>query len=164
MLQMSLGLVFLGLSLLHPFHISVCSINYAPAEKSLQITVKVFADDLEESLNQTKAEDSPYIDVLNPENPAALDSIVGAYLAQHVSFAVNEAVAQPQYLGFEREELTLWCYLEIKDVSELQQVKVQNTLLLNTFEDQINIVHIKANNVVKSMKLAKNQTVDTITF
>lgn len=164
LLKAGLALLFLASAQLHPFHISVCSINYATAESSLQITVKIFADDLEEALNQRGEPASAYIDVLNPQDPEKLDSIVSDYLAEHVSFAVNEQVAQPKYLGFEREELTLWCYLEITGISELEQVKVQNTLLLNTFEDQVNIVHIKANDVVKSMKLAKNQTEDTITF
>nr|WKN34324.1 hypothetical protein K4G66_18255 [Tunicatimonas sp. TK19036] len=164
LLKVGLGLIFLTFAQLHPFHISVCSINYAATEGSLQITVKIFADDLEEALNQSGNQASAYVDVLNPEDPEKLDVIVNNYLAEHVSFTVNEKAVQPQYLGFEREDLTLWCYLEITGITELQQVKVQNTLLLNTFEDQINIVHIKANDVVKSMKLAKNQTVDTITF
>lgn len=164
MLKIGLGLIFLGVAQLHPFHISVCSINHATAENSLQITIKIFADDLEEELNQPHAAASAYIDVLNPEDPARLDTIIGDYLAQHVSFTVNEKATQPQFLGFEREDLTLWCYLEITDIPEVQRVRVQNTLLLNTFDDQVNIVHVKANNVVKSMKLAKNQTADTITF
>ncbi len=49
-------------------------------------------------------------------------------------------------------------------MKKLEKVNVQNTLLLNTFEDQANIVHVRANGIVKSMKLAHNQTADTITF
>lgn len=162
MLPVSLGLILF--SLLHPFHISVCSINYAREEKSLQITVKIFADDLEEALNQPSANNASYIDVLNPPDPAQLDSIVHDYLDQHLDFTVNGQALEPHFLGFEREDLTMWCYLEITDIAELEKVKVQNTLLLNTFDDQVNIVHVKANDTVKSMKLAHNQTVDTITF
>lgn len=161
---MVFGCIFLGLAQLHPFHISVCSINYAAAENSLQVTVKIFADDLEEALNQTGTNTIAYVDVLNPANPAQLDSIVGNYLSQHLSFTVNEQATKPQFLGFEREDLTMWCYLEITGISEVQQVEVQNTLLLNTFDDQVNIVHIRANSVVKSMKLEEDRTVDTITF
>ena len=102
--------------------------------------------------------------MLNPPNRAKLDSIVQDYLYQHVAFTVNEQPVQPQYLGFEQEDLTMWCYLETTSISSLEKVKVQNTLLLNTFEDQVNIVHVRANGVVKSMKLAHNQTIDTITF
>jgi hypothetical protein len=162
MLPVSLG--FILLSLLHPFHISVCSINHAAEENSLQITVKIFADDLEEALNQPSAAAASYIDVLNPPDPAQLDAIVHEYLDEHLAFTVNEQAAEPQFLGFEREDLTMWCYLEITGITDLKKVKVQNTLLLNTFDDQVNIVHVKANDTVKSMKLAHNQTVDTITF
>jgi len=162
MLPLSLGFVLL--SLLHPFRISVCSINHASAENSLQITVKIFADDLEEALNQPSVAAASYIDVLNPPDPAQLDAIVHEYLDEHLVFTVNEQAAEPQFLGFEREDLTMWCYLEITGITDLKKVKVLNTLLLNTFDDQVNIVHVKANDTVKSMKLAHNQTVDTITF
>jgi len=150
--------------LLHPFHISVTSIYHAENESSLQITVKIFADDLEEALNQDQTKSSVYVDVLNPSNPTRLDSIVQDYLSQHLAVSVNEKSISPQFLGLEREDLTMWCYLEVTPVERLEKVKVQNTLLLNTFEDQANIVHVRANGVVKSMKLAHNQTADTITF
>ncbi|MEM9831458.1 MAG: DUF6702 family protein [Bacteroidota bacterium] len=148
----------------HPFHISVTSIYHAEEENTLQITVKIFADDLEEALNQNKDQADSYIDVLNPPNRAELDSIVQDYLYQHITFTVNEQPVTSQFLGFEREDLTMWCYLESTSISSLEQVKVQNTLLLNTFDDQVNIVHVRANGAVKSMKLAHNQTADTITF
>lgn len=164
MLATTIGFISLLLAQLHPFHISVCSINYAAEENSLQITIKLFADDLEEALNQSSTANTSYIDVLNPTDPAQLDSIVRKYLAEHLEFTVNEKAIKPQFLGFEREDLTMWCYLEITDIAGLNKVKVQNTLLLDTFNDQINIVHVKANDTVKSMKLAHNQTVDTITF
>ncbi|WKN43615.1 DUF6702 family protein [Tunicatimonas pelagia] len=148
----------------HPFHISVTSIYHATEENSLQITVKIFADDLEEALNRDNSEATAYIDVLNPPNPAQLDSIVHNYLDQHLVFTINEQLVQPQFLGFEREDLTMWCYLEVASVKSLEKVEVRNTLLLNTFEDQANIVHVRANGVVKSMKLAHNQIADTIIF
>lgn len=148
----------------HPFHISVTSIYFADEEKSLQITAKIFADDLEEALNPTDAIASAYIDVLNPKKQTELDSIVQDYLHQHLTFTVNGHSIQPKYLGFEREDLTMWCYLEATGIEDLESVKVQNTMLLNTFDDQVNIVHIRANGVVKSMKLAQNATIDTITF
>ena len=158
------SLSFILLSLLHPFHISVCSINHAAEENSLQITFKIFADDLEEALNQPSATAASYIDVINPPDAAQLEAIVHEYLDEHLAFTVNEQAAEYQFLGFEREDLTMWCYLEITGINNLEKVKVQNTLLLDTFDDQINIVHVKANDTVKSMKLAQNQTIDTITF
>mgnify|MGYP001084203842 CR=1 FL=1 len=152
------------LSFVHPFHISVTSIYHASEESSLQITVKIFADDLEEALNRDTNGATTYVDVLNPPNPIRLDSIVQNYLQKHLAFTVNEKTTQPQFLGFEREDLTMWCYLEVTAVKKLEKVTVQNTLLLNTFEDQANIVHVRANGIVKSMKLAHDQTADTITF
>ena len=160
----SIGFILTLLSTIHPFHISVCNIYHAADENSLQITVKIFADDLEEALNQKDEQNAAYIDVLNPQDPVQLDSIVQNYLHKHFALTVNEEAVQPNFLGFEREELTMWCYLEVTSVESLEKVRVQNTLLLNTFEDQANIVHVRANGVVKSMKLAHNQIADTITF
>ena len=41
---------------LHPFHVSVMSIHHAADEKTLQITLKIFADDLEETPVPTELE------------------------------------------------------------------------------------------------------------
>ena len=150
----------------HPFHVSVCNVDYAPAEQSLQITQKIFADDLEEALHAAAqaSGQAERIDVINPTDAEALEAVIASYLEEHLSMAVNGQAVQPNFLGFEREEMALWCYLEVSDVPPLETVTVRSTVLTNTFDDQTNIVHIQYMDAVKSMKLAKDYPKDQVVF
>ena len=149
-------------ALLHPFHVSVCSIHHAPDEQTLQITQKIFADDLEEAL--TAASTIGPVDVLNPPDPDALDALIDDYLRNHLQITVNGQVTEATYLGHEREEMALWCYLEVSGVPDIQSLSVRSTILIDTFDDQTNIVHVEYRNALKSMKLAKNYPNDQVTF
>ena len=148
--------------LLHPFHVSVCSINHSPDEQTLQITQKIFADDLEEALSAASL--TGPIDVLNPPDPVVLDVLFDAYLQKHLRITVNGQVVEATYLGHEREEMALWCYLEVSGVAEVQTVSVRSTILTDTFDDQTNIVHVAYQNALKSMKLAKDYPNDQVVF
>ena len=150
------------LAIVHPFHVSVCSIYHSPSEQTLQITQKMFADDLEEALNANAA--TATLDVLNPSDPAALESIIENYLREHLRIEVNGKVVEPQFLGYEREDLALWCYLEVNNVLSLESVRVRNTILTEAFDDQTNIVHVEYQGATKSMKLAKDFPEDQINF
>ena len=152
----------LAFTAVHPFHVSVCSIYHAPEEQTLQITQKIFADDLEEALNASTA--TATIDILNPSDPAVLNTIIEAYLDEHLQISVNGEVVEPQFLGYEREDLALWCYLEVTSVPELESVQVRSTILTEAFDDQTNIVHVEYQDATKSMKLAKDFPEDQINF
>jgi hypothetical protein len=150
------------LVLLHPFHVSVCSIHHSPDEQTLQITQKIFADDLEEALTATSS--TGPVDVLNPPDPDALDALIDNYLQDHLQISVNGQVTEAIYLGHEREEMALWCYLEVSGVTEIDSLSVRSTILTDTFDDQTNIVHVQYRNALKSMKLAKDYPNDQVTF
>ena len=154
--------LLVSLLLLHPFHVSVCSIHHAPEEQTLQITQKIFADDLEEALSA--ASSSGPVDVLNPPDADALDALIDDYLRNHLQITVNGQVTEATYLGHEREEMALWCYLEVSGVAKIESLSVRSTILTDTFDDQTNIVHVEYQNALKSMKLAKDYPNDQVEF
>ncbi len=152
--------------LFHPFHVSVSSVRYAEAEQSLQITIKIFADDLEDALNEPpyRADGQPYVDVLNPKDTDALNRVVEAYVRKHFEITVNGKTAKPVYLGYELEGLAMWCYLEVKEVIKVEQIKVHNTILTASFDDQTNIVHVDYQDEIKSLKLTGSDAEGEVTF
>lgn len=150
----------------HPFHVSVCTMHYAEEEESIQITLKIFADDLEETLNDesSRKSEQTYIDVLNPKDKAALTHIVSDYLDKHLEIIVNGNTTKPVFLGYEMEGMAMWCYLEISNIAQISQIAVENAILTEIFDDQINIVHVEYKGDTKSMKLAGNKLSDVIKF
>lgn len=158
--------IWLLTSFVHPFHVSVASIRYASEEKSLQITMKIFADDLEEALNKPpyRDEEDPFVDVLNPENIDVLSQKVEQYIRENFEITLNGAPAETAFLGFEIEDMAMWCYLEVRDVEKVKNIRVRNTVLINTYDDQVNIVHVDYHDQVKSVKFTKNKLIGEMQF
>ncbi len=151
---------------MHPFHVSVCSIYYSEEEKSLQITHKLFADDFENTLNNptNRQSDEGYVDVLNPTDRQLLNETIEDYLREHFTVTLNEKEQPMQYLGYEQEGIAIWCYMEITGVESIESCKINYTVLLEQFNDQVNLVHFNYKGDIKSMRLDHNQKSEQVTF
>lgn len=138
---------------LHPFYVSVTEVVHNAADKSVEISVRIFTDDFEAALtNRFKGQK---IDLFKPQVNPATDSLIATYLRENLQLTLNGAVkASPmQYLGFERQDESVWCYLEIANVPLLQKLAVQNRLLYEFKPEQINMIHTKAAGKEQSYKL-----------
>ena len=138
----------------HPFHVSVTDIEHNPETKSVQISHRIFLDDLETGLkNHFRLE---RLDTYKPEDPGKLDSLLGEYLKSKVFFVINGEQRTFNYLGSELEGDARWCYYEIDSVDVVNQAEVTNITLMEVFDDQQNIVHFKSKGKLKSYKLDKD--------
>src|SRR6267378_1432289 len=57
-----------GVGGFHPFHVSVVEVNHNAADKTFEISCKIFTDDLEKVLAQNY---KTRVDLINPPNKAA---------------------------------------------------------------------------------------------
>ena len=57
-----------------------------------------------------------------------------------------------------------WCYVEVSSIQAIQTMTVSNTLMFELFDEQTNIVHIKANKKKKSLMLNINNREGMVTF
>lgn len=158
---MSTYLLYLLLLILHPFHISVCDIEHNPEQNSLQISHKIFLDDLEEAINS--ANQTSY-DLYEPKDPELVDRLIGNYILDHFQVMVDRVQPEISYLGHEKDLDAAWCYVEIKGVNKIKNLQVINNILFEIHEDQTNIVHVSYNGVTKSTRLAGDKYQDTIDF
>lgn len=161
-LKLTYVVVLWWIGFLHPFHISVMDADYNGQSKSLQISHRLFLDDLEEGLKDFHGLD--YIDTVEPEDPKKLDSLINSYLQKKVFFVVNGEDKEFEFYGSELEGDARWCYYEIKSVETLKELEITNVALMDVFDDQQNIMHIKANGKIQSYKLDKGTKVKTFTF
>jgi len=147
--------------LLHPFHVSVSEIKYKPEQKSLQISTRIFLDDLELAMRAYTGYDK--LDITEPENREKVDASLKKYTLEHVRLWDDKGKPyQVNYVGAEIDEDVMWCYLEIEKVKKLKSVKVKNSLLHEVWGDQENLVHFRAFEKVKSARLFKGE--DTKVF
>lgn len=145
----------------HPFHVSVVDMEYETQEKHLKITISIFLDDLEEALQ--KQTDNSKFDILAPENHDEVQEELEKYLSKNLIITSNKSIPI-QYLGSEVDVDVMWCYLEMEKLRPFKSLTVTNTILLEMFDDQENLVHVRKNGVVKSLRLMKDQPEGSISW
>lgn len=148
--------------LLHPIHVSVTEIEYDETDQALEVMIRVFMDDLELSLRESF--DQPHLDVLQPGSRANLDNLVKDYLFQHFKIALDGKPQTPRYLGHEREAEAFIFYVEVPHVQKWKTITIHNDIIMATYDDQSNIIHVYVNDDVKSLRLTKRTPADNLTF
>jgi ABC-type microcin C transport system permease subunit YejE len=147
---------------LHPIHISVTEIEFDEKEKSLEIMMRVFMDDLEVTLrNDTRQAD---LDVLEAHKNKTLDPIVSAYLKKQFKITLDNKVYDLSYLGHEEEGDAFIFYIEVQKVKKFKTIQIQNSIIMETHDDQSNLVHVTVREKVKSLRLTRNNPTDKLTF
>jgi hypothetical protein len=122
----------------HPFHVSVVEINHNAADKTLEISCKIFTDDFEKVLAQNY---KTKVDLINPPNKAAMDSLVKKYIFSHLSVKADGKPIKLQYLGFENESEAAFSYIEVENISAVKKIEVTTNIMHDIFTDQVNIIH-----------------------
>ena len=146
---------------MHPMYISVSTVNFNSSSSSLEITMKIFTDDLEEGIFDASAQTLNL--GLASEVPEA-DSVLIAYLKERVGIHVNGKPVSLQFLGKEVEMQVAWVYLEARCSTPISEVQVHNEILMHLHEEQTNLVNIKVGSTKRSLLLSQKKKEDAATF
>lgn len=147
--------------LLHPFHVSVCDLYFNQASQSLEITHRIFLDDLENALKEVHGRK---INILKIAEEPEYETLVAAYLEEHFTIHIDGKTYDPEYLGYEVQDDAMWCYQEVSGVANLTEVTVRNTILMELFDDQTNIVHVKKGQKTRSLRLYEKNRKGSVIF
>ena len=145
----------------HPYYVSVTELMHNKTEKTFEISCKIFTNDLETILRQkTKG----FVDILHPKNKAATEKLISDYISSHLQINIDGKVLPMEYLGYEIEEEATWSYLEIKNVSNVKKVTINNVILYDYKKEQINMMHVSVNGERKSTKVTNPESVVSFSF
>lgn len=145
----------------HPFHVSVCEINHNAEKQRVEIIHKIFWDDLEAGLNKMTGK---FINVSSPDDPEELQKIISEYISKHVSISLDGKKREVIFIGSELEEDAMWCYLEIENIAAFQSIEIQNGILMEIFDDQMNLIHVENKGKLKSLRFNQRKFADSLTF
>ncbi|WP_106794061.1 DUF6702 family protein [Aquimarina sp. Aq78] len=145
----------------HKFYVSVTQVDYNEKQQSLQIVSRVFVDDIEELL-KVRYDESTNLD--KDEESSGVDKNLTIYLNQKLQFVVNGEEVSFTFLGKEYEDDLIICYLEIENITSLHTIEITNQVLMDLFEEQQNIVHVKKGNQRKSLILEKEKGLGVLKF
>jgi hypothetical protein len=157
-----ISLLFGFLLSFHPIHLSITEIEHNEKSKALQITMRIFVDDLELSI-RNKINDEE-LDLLEPGNGRTTDQLVKEYLADRVRVKVDKKMMKTNYLGNEIEGPAMVCYIEIENVKKFSTIEVTNKVILETHDDQSNLVNVNYKEKVKSIRLTNDTPTASVTF
>lgn len=147
--------------IIHPFYISLTEIRYNPKEKSLEISQKIFRDDLENALtSQYRSK----VNFLDPGNKADLEKKIKKYILENNDIAINGEKLELTYLGYELEEEAIWCYLEVLKVPIPKTADVKNSILHKNFDAQQNVINFYFGKNPKSLILLNGKDRGLISF
>jgi hypothetical protein len=84
------------------------------------------------------------------------------YINTSFSILNNKSPVAYKFVGKEFEDDDLWIYMETEKFDEMPDLEVKNTLFLELFQDQNNMVHYsKDNQVVQSTVMNKQKRTHT---
>jgi len=141
----------------HKFYLSVTNIGYSEKDKTLQITTRIFIDDMEKLLDERydlKAQFGTEI-----ESKLA-DEYLEKYFKTKMLFEIDGEQREYRFLGKKYDTDMMICYLEITkiEIDKIKSIQIQNEILTDLFDDQQNVVHFKIKGKKKSFVLLKSDT------
>ena len=162
MIHLKKGLLILLVPLLaftmaHKFYVSVTNIGYSEKDDALQITSRVFIDDLDQVLKERYDIDAK---LSTDEESKLADVYLEKYLRAKFIVEINGENKSYEIIGRKYDNDVCIFYLELAPI-ELPLVKtiqIQNKMLTDLFDEQQNVVHFKINGKKKSFVLIKSDT------
>lgn len=145
----------------HDFYMSIFEIKFNEDAASLEITGRLFVDDLNFALEETG---KGKVNIGDKTEREDADEVIAAYLSQHLSISIDQKAIQVKYLGKEMEDDVLWVYLEALNINELNTISVKNTVLSDANEKQVNIVYVIVNGEERSMMMKKDNWTESLNF
>ena len=142
----------------HAFHTSITRMDYNAKEKSFELSIRVFTDDLEKALSAENG--GKKISVVNNDKN---DGIVESYIRK--CFSILNPQKQKRafsYIGKEQEADATWIYIEFPCKDGVGGLSIQNTILHDFFNDQINLVNINYLATKKSFIFKKSENIHAL--
>lgn len=147
--------------MLHKFYVSVTQIDYVPNKKRIEITSRIFIDDLEKALTK-KHQKKPNITSTNELLEA--EEWIKAYIKEKIKVSINKKPQVIEYLAKEVEGDVLIIYTKIAISKKINTFEFYNSLLTEVYADQKNIVHININSNKKSILLTNTELQQKIDY
>ncbi|GAB3924350.1 hypothetical protein GCM10028804_24420 [Larkinella terrae] len=126
--------------------------QYNAAEKTFEVSLRVFTDDFEEALTK---ENNNQLVRLNDKD--ANGPLIERYLRKHFSLSNPGKQRKPfRYIGKEQEVDATWMYIEVPYTEPVKGSTLQQSLMMEVFDDQINLVNVSYLSEKKTVLFRKN--------
>jgi len=139
-----------GNNTVHPLHIATVEIDHNATDKTLEITCKTFWDDFESILSKVN---KSKVDLVSGKDTAGNNKKILEYIRSHLQITIDGKPVQMSFVGYEKEDVVVYSFLQVDNISSVKKVTVVNSLMHDMFDDQVEIIHMIVNGNRKSTKL-----------
>jgi hypothetical protein len=122
----------------HKFHTSFTEADYNAAERSLQITLRTFPDDLENVLARRSGK------AVRLDGKKEAEALLVAYLQE--TFELKNAKGETvklSWVGMDAGVDSAWLYFEARLPEGTAGARLRNQFMFDLYDDQINLVNVK---------------------
>lgn len=129
--------------------------SYNGKEKSLEVSVRTFTEDLETCLRKNNPGKKTDLAAKGKDEQTENDHQIAAYMTKNLSIRADGKALTLSFLGHDIHGESVWSYLESKDLSSPpKKIDLECSLLYDGFDKQIIIARIRSEGKDKSGKLA----------
>lgn len=139
----------------HKFYVGVFQIDYFKEKKAVQITARLFIDDLEKALYKKH---NKHFYLTTKDEISDANSYIASYLSEKLKIKINNKVQTLQLLSKEQENNIVICYLKINFKDNMKELDISNTILSDIFKGQQNLVHLNINGNKKTILFTNTET------
>ncbi len=121
---------------IHPFHASITELKYNSEHQLLEVTVRLFTDDLGMAIGEEI--------LIGKEQNENQSQKIRDYVQKNLIIGdpSQEKALQLSEVGQETEYDISFVYFEIRDFTLSESYEISQTVLFDQFEDQANIVNL----------------------
>jgi len=145
----------------HRFYLSLTEVHIDSKKKTLDVSCKLFTDDLEEAFLKKYGKK---IDLATATKDKATQTLLNNYINENFKINVGGRLQILRFVGYEVETDATWCYLETVPFNGKGTVSIYDALLYDYLPDQSNMIDVSWNEVDKSAKLSNPEKLVELIF
>lgn len=138
----------------HDIHVSVTDIELS-ADGKVEVVVKVFLDDLMHSMGLEMGAELP-------DNYTSSDDLVNKFLENSLKLKVNGETLKYVLEDTTPSSPALWITLTGETSDAIKTIEVDNTILIDLFDDQSNMINVSYKGKRYSELLDVDKTIYTV--
>ncbi len=143
-------------SFTHDYYVSITEVVYVAEKQQLQLTTRIFTDDMEAYFNSQTNET---IQLSPDRNSILIDSLVEKFFKNNFKVFFDDNELEISYLGRQYQEDQILIFAEVAELIPPISYEIQNTILIPFRTKQQNIVRVKNNIANKSFLMDASRTI-----
>lgn len=133
------------------FFSSMTKVDYVEGTKTLKFTTKINTEHIANAIK------------IDP-NTAGFEAEVKKYVNRNFDVYVNGAAKTLTFTGSQVNGESVWVYYETGGVGEISSLKIKNSILLDAYPKQNNVLNVAYKGQQKTMQFQRGREVNEIGF